>query len=266
MRMPCAAPTPPATMTAVGVARPSAHGQAITRTAQPNMKASSWSSSTWRVPIGLVVLPSGRGMAPTAPVMAHAAQVATAMPMTTGTNTAEMRSAKAWICGLRCCASATTRMICASVESAPTAVTSTYSTPEPLMVPPTTRSSDRLGCGSDSPVIIDSSTAETPYSTRPSTGTCAPGSTLTTSPCRSPETGTSAGTCSMSLQVVSCSAVGGCRLSSCEIAEEARPLAADSRNLPSNRKVMSIAAVSNCSLPLPCAPLVASATMRKTIE
>ena len=36
------AATPLPTITAVGVARPSAHGHAITSTAQPNMKARSW--------------------------------------------------------------------------------------------------------------------------------------------------------------------------------------------------------------------------------
>ena len=39
MRMPCEAATPVPTMTAVGVARPSAHGQAMTSTAMPNSSA-----------------------------------------------------------------------------------------------------------------------------------------------------------------------------------------------------------------------------------
>ena len=38
-RMPRLAPTPLPTMTAVGVARPSAHGHAMTSVAAPNMKA-----------------------------------------------------------------------------------------------------------------------------------------------------------------------------------------------------------------------------------
>mmetsp|Transcript_49501 Transcript_49501/g.129139 ORF Transcript_49501/g.129139 Transcript_49501/m.129139 type:complete len:470 (-) Transcript_49501:1599-3008(-) len=186
IRIPCAAPTPPPTMTAVGVARPRAHGHAITSTAHPNMKASSWSSCTrgmpmlmpscpppqpWPAPWPSLMFPAASppsqspptlGIWPVAPTMAHAAQTSSAIVMTTGTKTAEILSANAWICGLRCCASATTLMICASVESAPTAVTSTYSTPEPLMVPPTTRSLPRLACGNDSPVIIDSSTADSP--------------------------------------------------------------------------------------------------------
>ena len=37
--MPSCAPTPEPTITAVGVARPSAHGHATTRVAAPNMKA-----------------------------------------------------------------------------------------------------------------------------------------------------------------------------------------------------------------------------------
>ena len=133
-------------------------------------------------------------------------------------------------------------------------------------MPPTTRSFARFGCGRDSPVIIDSSTADAPKRTEPSTGTCAPGSTLTTSPFRSPETGTSCGSRSSSLHEINCSAVGGCSVSSLAIACDARPLADDSRYLPNRMNVMSIAAVSNCSLPRPCAPAVASATTMKTTE
>lgn len=39
MRMPCEAATPVPTMTAVGVARPRAQGQAMTSTAMPNSRA-----------------------------------------------------------------------------------------------------------------------------------------------------------------------------------------------------------------------------------
>ena len=67
----------------------------------------------------------------------------------------------------------------------------------------------RRACGTLSPVIMLSSTALAPKSTWPSTGTCEPGSTLTTSPRRRPATGTSCGSVSMSLHVSSCSAVGG---------------------------------------------------------
>ena len=155
IRIPCAAPTPPPTITAVGVARPRAHGQAITSTAHPNMKASSWGSSTRGMPMlmapcpppplplplpmllpawgsgGMLWLawgsggmlgelggmlwpawglggegeeklimsrsssPDQSGMLPVAPAMAHAAHVKIASVITTGTNTAEIRSATA---------------------------------------------------------------------------------------------------------------------------------------------------------------------------
>jgi hypothetical protein len=55
-------------------------------------------------------------------------------------------------------------------------------------------------------------------------------------------------------------------LSSCETAREALPLAMASSHLPSRMKVMSIAAVSNCSLSRPCSPLVTRATTMKTSE
>lgn len=50
IRMPCAAPTPVPTMTAVGVARPSAQGHAMTRTAMPNSSA----NRKWLWPWGRV--------------------------------------------------------------------------------------------------------------------------------------------------------------------------------------------------------------------
>ena len=60
--------------------------------------------------------------------------------------------------------------------------------------------------------------------------------------------------------------VGGTMLSSCETAFEALPLAVASSHLPSRMKVMSMAAVSNCSLSRPCSPPVTSATTMKTSE
>ena len=134
------------------------------------------------------------------------------------------------------------------------------------MVPPTTLSFLRLGCGSDSPVIIDSFTADSPKSTVPSTGICAPGSTLTTSPLRRPETGTSVASRSISLHEASCRAVGGTSVSSCVIAFDAFPLAADSRYLPSKMKVISTAAVSKNSWSSPSSPRVPIETNMKMIE
>lgn len=70
-------------------------------------------------------------------------------------------------------------------------MTSTSSVPEPLTEPPTTASPSRFCAGIDSPVTSDSSTAEDPDSTRPSTGTRSPGRTRTRSPTPRSRSGTS---------------------------------------------------------------------------
>ncbi len=88
MRMPICAATPVPTMTAVGVARPRAQGQAMTSTAMPNSSANR--KGVW---------PSGSqaaGKAPVAPAANQATQVSSAAAMTSGTNSEAMRSAKAW--------------------------------------------------------------------------------------------------------------------------------------------------------------------------
>ena len=54
--------------------------------------------------------------------------------------------------------------------------------PLALIVPPMTRASLSLVTGMDSPVTIDSSSAERPSSTTPSTGTFSPGRTRKRSP------------------------------------------------------------------------------------
>ncbi len=85
-------------MTAVGVARPSAQGQAMISTAMA-------------VPIAMVQwLPAG-------PVRAQTVNVTTAAIRTPGTNHAETVSARRCIGGLAPCASSTSRTICASAVS-----------------------------------------------------------------------------------------------------------------------------------------------------
>ncbi len=69
--MPSWAPRPVPTSSAVGVASPSAHGQATMSTATAALNATS----------------------PPAPVASQAARVVTASTMTTGTKTADTRSA-----------------------------------------------------------------------------------------------------------------------------------------------------------------------------
>ncbi len=73
-----------------------------------------------------------------APKASHPASVSTDTAITTGTNTAETRSARRCTGALPVCASATRRVIRASAVSAPTLVASTTRRPEALIVAPTT--------------------------------------------------------------------------------------------------------------------------------
>ena len=163
------AATPVPAMIAVGVARPSAQGQAMTSTATALSTA-------------LVQSPVARP---------QPSSVASAISTTTGTNTALTRSTMRWIGAFLACASSTRRMMRASADSAPTAAVRTSRRPSPLTAPPVMRSPDSFGTGSDSPLIRDSSAWLRPSSTSPSTGKRSPGSTTTTSPTRTCATGTS---------------------------------------------------------------------------
>src|SRR6266511_5331379 len=87
-------------------------------------------------------------------------------------------------------ASCTMRMMLASAVSLPTLAARNRNDPVLLMVAPITSSPMTFSAGMDSPVIIDSSTAEAPWTTTPSTGTFSPGRTRT----RSPTMNSSAGT------------------------------------------------------------------------
>jgi len=75
-RIPCSAPKPVPTITAVGVANPIAHGQAITRTAIILIKARvNWDTS------GLISAGTTKN---------HTRNVMTAIPITMGTKTDEI--------------------------------------------------------------------------------------------------------------------------------------------------------------------------------
>ena len=78
-RIPSPAPMPEPTITAVGVARPSAHGQAMTRVAAPNMKAIVYPSESpeARTIVGVTY--------PEYMATAHSVQVSAAMMTTMGT-------------------------------------------------------------------------------------------------------------------------------------------------------------------------------------
>ena len=107
IRMPSWAPRPVPTSSAVGVARPSAHGQATISTATAAWKAKP---------------------AP-APSSSQYASAASESAITIGTNTAETRSASRCASALPLCAATTSRPIWASAVSAPTAVARTVSMP-----------------------------------------------------------------------------------------------------------------------------------------
>ena len=120
-------------MSAVGVAKPRAHGQAMISTATAAVNASETEPATSSQP------PS----------------VSSEMPITIGTKTAETRSTSRWIGALPAWASATSRAICARAVSAPTLIASTTSSPETLIVAPATSLPVTTSTGTASPVSID---------------------------------------------------------------------------------------------------------------
>ena len=121
------------TSSAVGVASPSAHGQAMISTATAAVNANVTSS----------------------PAPIQKPSVANAMPNTTGTKTPETRSASRWTGALPDCASVTRRAIWASAVSAPTFVARTTSRPPALTLAPATSSPGCFSTGTDSPVSSD---------------------------------------------------------------------------------------------------------------
>ncbi len=167
IRMPSWAPRPVPTISAVGVARPSAHGQAMISTATAAVNAS-------------VALPL---------TASQATSVTRAMTSTAGTKTAEIRSASRCAAALPFCASSTSLAIRASWVSAPTRVASITSRPPELTVAPVTLSPGEASVGTDSPVSSEVSTAELPSTTTPSVAIFSPGRTTKRSPTTSSDTG-----------------------------------------------------------------------------
>ena len=130
IRMPSCAPRPVPTSSAVGVASPSAQGQAMISTAT-------------------AVVIANAGLAPSS---SQKASVAAARASTIGTKMADTRSARRCTGALPVCASLTRRPICASAVSAPTFVARTTRRPPTLTVPPATSSPGCFSTGIDSPV------------------------------------------------------------------------------------------------------------------
>ena len=219
MSTPCSAPRPVATMIAVGVASPIAHGQAMTSTATALVSAYSI---------------DGAG-----PSSHQPTNVSAAMTSTAGTKTAATRSASRWIGAREPWASSTSATMRARVVSLPTRVARNTKLPVPFTVPPNTVAPGALSTGTLSPVSIDSSTVEPPSTTTPSTGMRSPGRIRMTSPTRTSAVGTSRSAPSRSTR-----AVRGARLTSRRMASDVRPRARASSHRPSATSVMTTAAVS----------------------
>ena len=158
--MPARAAAPVPAMIAVGVARPSAQGQAITSTDTAAMMLCS--------------------MVP--PASNQPSAVTMAIATTTGTKILVTLSTSRCTGGLAACAPSTSAMMRSRVDSLPTVVVSMRNSPSPLTLPPVTRSPGSLTTGMLSPVSSDSSTALSPDRIAPSTGIRSPGRTTTTSP------------------------------------------------------------------------------------
>jgi len=118
------------------------------------------------------------------------ASVPIASTSTTGTNTAEIRSASRCTGAFPVCAWVTSRPIWASVVSSPTRVARTTRYPEALTVAPVTASPGPTSTGTGSPVRSEVSTALVPSTTAPSVATFSPGRTANRSPTASASIGT----------------------------------------------------------------------------
>ena len=153
---PICAPRPVATIMEMGVARPSAHGQATTSTATKIRKASETG---------------------TCPQYSHPAPAMTASAMTVGTKMRLTSSASRAMGALELCASRTSFMIRDKAVSAPTRSARIIKEPVVFIVPPATELLTPTGTGMDSPVSMEASTLDAPLVTTPSTGIRPPGFT-----------------------------------------------------------------------------------------
>ena len=123
-------------------------------------------------------------------------------------------------------------MIWASIVSRPTLVARNRNAPVWLIVAPITMSPASFVTGIGSPVTIDSSIAERPSSTSPSTGIFSPGRTTMTSPTWTSSIGISRSSPSRTTR-----AVLACRPMSLRIASPVPALARASSSLPSRISV-----------------------------
>jgi len=204
----CAA-LPVATITDIGVARPSAHGQAMIST--------DTALSTAKTQLG-----SG-------PNRPHPMNVPTAAVSTASTNQNATPSAIRCIGARVRCACATNCTIWLSTVSAPIFSARITRLPVPFRVAPMTLAPGSLSTGIGSPVSMDSSTWLRPSSTSPSTGTFSPGRTRRRSPTCTCDSGMSCSPPSSSIR----RAVFGARPSRARIAAEVCERAFSSSTWPS---------------------------------
>ena len=229
-RTPRVAPFPIATMMDIGVASPSAHGQAMISTAT-----------------ALTMACARRGSGP------HTAQmtnVSAAMPTTMGTKYPATTSASFWIGARLRCASLTIRTICANRVSDPTRSARIISEPVPFTVAPVTRAPFIFSTGIGSPLIMDSSTLLEPSRTTPSTGIFSPGRTLKRSPGLTWSSGTSTSVPSSRIR----RAVFGARPKRALIAAPVWLLARNSITCPRSTNVVMAAAASKYTATSPPGP------------
>ena len=159
---PACAARPLATITDIGVASPSAQGQAMIST---------------DTALSTACVHEGSG-----PNRPQPSRVARAAPSTASTNQNDTRSASRCIGARVRCACATSCTICASTLALPSFSARITRLPAPLSVAPMTWSPGARGTGIGSPVSMDSSTWLRPSTTTPSTGTFSPGRTRRRSP------------------------------------------------------------------------------------
>ena len=205
------------TMSAVGVASPMAHGQAMTSTLTADKTA-----------CGSMAFP---------PMMSHSAKVSSEMATTVGTKTRAMRSTTRCTGAFEPCASCTMRIMFERTVFWPTSSAFMCSVPCLTMVPASTLSPWCFSTAAASPVIMLSSMVTAVAShTLPSTGIFSPGRTSSTSRGWTAAMGMSTAAPSSVMQW----AVFGCRPISERMLPAVPCLARSSRRRPVSTKVMII--------------------------
>ena len=191
IRIPRRAARPLPVTRAMGVARPRAQGQAMTRVATKTKTAVETGSVT--VTQGITEAAASRKGTKAGKKKYQIRAAARAREKTTGMNTAATRSAAAWMGTRDDWASSMSFTIRARYPSLEGCSTSISRSPVCSTVPPMTPSFSSHIRGTGSPLIIDSSTAPRPLRIRPSKGIRSPVRTRIRIPGFTPSTGRGAG-------------------------------------------------------------------------